>query len=43
MTLTYNPILARVKVDPHAKTGESKQMDGRLDATKHIISLLRSR
>ncbi len=41
LDLQSHPI-ARVKVDPHTKTGESKT-DGRADATKHIISLLRSR
>jgi len=44
MTLTYNPRLAKVKVDPHAKnqgqmvqTGECPQTNGRTDATRRII------
>ncbi len=51
MTLTYNPNLAKVKVDLHTKFKGRRsngsavrsqtdiQMDSRTDATKYIISL----
>ncbi len=47
MTLTYNPILAKVKVDPNTEnqgrrsngSALHRQTDGRTDATKCIISL----
>ena len=46
MTLTYNPRLAKIKVDPHAKNqGQTvqtvephSQTDTHMDATKRIIS-----
>jgi len=45
MTLTYNPRLAKIKVDPHTKnqgqtvqTGEHPQTNGWMDATKRIIA-----
>jgi len=48
MTMTYNPRLAKVKVDPHAKSQRSngsnrraptdKQADTHMDTTKRIIS-----
>jgi len=47
MTLTYNPRLAKDKVDPHAKnqgqrssvqTGEGPQTNGHTDAIKRIIA-----
>ncbi len=49
MTLTYNPSLAKVKVDPNAKyqgqrsNGSAVRAhdDRRTDITKYIISLLR--
>ncbi len=46
MTLTYNPSIDKVKVDPHAKdqgqmvqAGEHRQMDRQMKATKCIIFL----
>ncbi len=53
MTLTYNPNLAKVKVDSHAiyqgqrskssvmRAHTDGQTHGRTDGTKYIISLLR--